>query len=674
MSINCGDNQSAQPQLRKLRAYAFDPSVSLVVDTVEINNLVYNVRWEDDLAPGPIGEYLEVIDYDPTVDIFWEPVDLDDRYILAEQGLSPSESNPKFHQQMVYAVAMVTIQNFEKALGREILWASRLLDGGDEYESYVGKLRIYPHALREANAYYSPLKKALLFGYFPARPANKAHQLPGSTVFTCLSHDIIAHEVTHAVLDGLRRNFNLPTNPDVLAFHEAFADMVALFQHFSYPDVLRHQIARTKGNLAEQNMLGELAQQFGIAIGRYGSLRDAIGSVNKETGKWEPKHPDPTTYQNTKQPHARGSIFVAAVFEAFLTVYKGRIKDLLRIASGGSGILPKGEIHPDLVNRMATEASKTASHLLNICIRAVDYCPPVDITFGDYLRAMITADCDIVEDDPHNYRLALINSFRRRGIFPEGIKTLGVEILNYPRPELSGRFEELFGIIVKYLRDFKERASYLSDPGRTKGEEFYQQGGGTVAYGDQELSTREKIYNLSRYYMSRLHGRLKQKFANTTEFEELTGVLFDNPEENSFEVMDLRIVNRVGPDGDQINQIVFNLVQRVSVIWNDDAQEWQFTGRSTKGSMKAIGGCTLIFDLDTLALKYAIKKSLLDPEKLAEGIRVPNKRYFDEQRNFEMVDLPHSFSELGRYFHNAANPDIGEPFSLLHSSTPDQNV
>ncbi len=30
--------------------------------------------------------------------------------------------------------------------------------------------------------------------------------------------------------------------------------------------------------------------------------------------------------------------------------------------------------------------------MLNTCIRALDYCPPVDITFGDYLRAIITAE------------------------------------------------------------------------------------------------------------------------------------------------------------------------------------------------------------------------------------------------------------------------------------------
>ena len=151
-----------KPQHRKLRGYAFDPSLSLLIDTVDINKITYKVIWEEPkedplhpdsktipLPPGPVGAYLEVIDYDPTVKQFYAPVDLNDPYLLASDGLTPSESNPQFHQQMVYAVAMTTIQNFEKGLGRPILWASRLLDT-NAYEEYVPRLRIYPHAMREA--------------------------------------------------------------------------------------------------------------------------------------------------------------------------------------------------------------------------------------------------------------------------------------------------------------------------------------------------------------------------------------------------------------------------------------------------------------------------------------------------------------------------------------------
>ena len=320
----------------------------------------------------------------------YAPVDLNHPYVLANDGLTPSESNPQFHQQFVYAASMLTIQHFEHALGRQILWAPRVFGKGSPeaasglYEEYVPRLRIYPHAVRIANAYYSPLKKAVLCGYFSATPKTAALQMPGSLVFSCLSHDIVAHEVTHAILDGVHRNYNRATNPDVLAFHEAFADIVALFQHFTFPEVLKHQIARTRGDLEKQSLLGELAQQVGVAIGGYGSLRDAIGSHDKQTGEWSLKDPKPTDYERTTEPHDRGSILVAAVFEAFLTIYKNRVKDLLRIATGGTGILPQGEIHPDLVNRLAGEASKTATHVLTMCVRALDFCPPVDITFGEY--------------------------------------------------------------------------------------------------------------------------------------------------------------------------------------------------------------------------------------------------------------------------------------------------
>ena len=105
---------------------------------------------------------------------------------------------------MVYAVAMKTIEFFERALGRVALWAPRFVkhqQNGEQTveEFYVRRLRIYPHALREANSYYSPEKKALLLGYFSASQSDPGENLPGGTVFCSLSHDIIAHETTHAL-------------------------------------------------------------------------------------------------------------------------------------------------------------------------------------------------------------------------------------------------------------------------------------------------------------------------------------------------------------------------------------------------------------------------------------------------------------------------------------------
>ncbi len=652
-----------QPPFRKLRGYAFDPLLSNQSATADINLVIYRVDWEL-LQPGPIGEYIEVVDYDPTIKKFYEPADLDHPYLLAQHGLAPSESNPQFHQQMVYAVAMTTIQNFEQALGRKVIWAPRRLTDRKKYQEYVQRLRIYPHALREANAYYTPQKKALLFGYFAATPANPSQQMPGSLVFTCLSHDIIAHETTHAILDGMHRFYNEPSNPDVLAFHEAFADIVALFQHFTFPEVLKRQIAETKGDLAAQNLLGKLAQEFGTGIGNYGSLRDAIGT--DESGKWEPKQPKVEDYLNTTEPHDRGSILVAAIFEAFINIYKNRAADLLRIASNGSGILPRGELHPDLVNRLAGEASKAAGHVLSMCVRALDYCPPVDLTFGEYLRAIITADTDLVADDSHKYRLILIEAFRRRGIYPQGIKTLSVESLRYPL-EPAANFENspLFRILADFLREYRNRIMYESN--------------------------REKIFNISCEFMGgkdvpgdlSLHKRISFKFDESADFERLTGLVFGRDWQRlgirtsgaygkgpSFSVENLRLVSRVGPDGNQINQIVFSLVQRAGVRLEDGKVVGYYVPHDNedppKDGMQIRGGCTLIFDLDTLKLKYAIAKPLLDLNTAPRQPRQLEAARIAKQAAYQNDGDLMAASEYSKLFGQSLNSLTNEPFALLH--------
>lgn len=711
-----------RPVYRKLRGYAFDPSLSVKMDTAAINDVVYKIRWEELLqddgktpSVGPVGEYVEVVDFDPTIGAngtLYAPVDLNHPYILANDGLTPSESNPQFHQQFVYAVSMLTIQHFEQALGRQILWAPRIFGKGNPeaasglYEEYVRRLRIYPHAVRIANAYYSPLKKAVLCGYFSATPKTAALQMPGSLVFSCLSHDIVTHEVTHAILDGIHRNYNRATNADVLAFHEAFSDIVALLQHFTFPEVLKHQIARTRGDLEKQSLLGELAQQVGVAMGEYGSLREAIGSHDKQTGEWSLKEPKPTDYERTTESHDRGSILVAAVFEAFLTIYKNRVKDLLRIATGGTGILPQGEIHPDLVNRLAGEASKTATHVLSMCVRALDFCPPVDITFGEYLRAVITADYEMVKDDPHHYRLAFIDAFRRRGIYPSEIRTLSEESLRY-RDEWGGLGKDtrmMMDIIRKFLIEYRNEVIYTKD--------------------------RREIYDITRKYVNGvkrsatekgikgLHERLWLKFDNSPEFEMLTGLVFNrnwrefgadesptNPSWASFQVLDLRIATRVGPNGNTVNHIIFGLVQRIGAVYGTreteveredgrierkkekfkhpyTSEDWQRAHSARqdgdpdddskgdappepRGGIEVRGGCTLIFDLDSATLKYAIPKRLITALPGSQK-RTLNWEWIDQVRKYQVEDLPRQMSLSLQAFASADHGQIDEPFAMLH--------
>lgn len=447
------------PTYRYLRGYALDPGFSTRLDTAGVNETIYRIPFEE-VGPGPTGEYIEVVDFDPASKCWYEPVDLTQDAIASQQGLAPSEGNPQFHQQFVYSVAMKTIRHFEQALGRQVVWAPRRLSGTPGRTSartpldrdYVEKLRIHPHAIRDANAFYDSDRVALLFGYFDAAHQSTGANFPGGLVFTCLSPDVVAHETTHAILDSIHHRYIEDTNPDVAAFHEGFADIVALLQRFTFDALVEDQLFRSEGRLDRYTIFGELATQFGEALeGNRGALRSMIGRFDPEKNEWVPLVPSPADYTENTEAHDLGAVLVAAIFDAFQRIYTFRTRDLFRIASNGTGEMPKGSISRDLVVRLAREAREIAEHLLHICIRALDYCPPVDINFGNYLRALITADLDIAPEDEGGYRVALIEAFRARGIFPHSINTFSVESLQWDRPTFTEQEQNTLALIAKRL-------------------------------------------------------------------------------------------------------------------------------------------------------------------------------------------------------------------------------
>ena len=251
------ERRKGDPIYRKLQIYTVDPSTPRLEGAVALVDVPYE--------PGPVGNLFCVQDYDADRQALYRRADLDDKGVLLRSGYAPSQSDPRFHQQMVYAVCSNVYAGFRKALGRQLTWRPG-----------TKRLVVQPHARDERNAYYDEEAGALSFGYFKADPNSSDTTLPGGYVFTCLSHDIIAHEVTHALLDGLRAQFARPTGPDVPAFHEAFADLIALFQRFSYTEVVRNAIRREQGDISKANYLSDLARQFGHTTGNKRALRSAI--------------------------------------------------------------------------------------------------------------------------------------------------------------------------------------------------------------------------------------------------------------------------------------------------------------------------------------------------------------------------------------------------------------
>lgn len=676
------------PPTRKLRVYAYDPQASRSRITAAENIATIALPWaeagpdEQITGPGPCNGYIEVIDHDPVARVFYRPLDLDDPLVIADGGVTPSEGNPQFHQQMAFAVVMRTIKLFERALGRPVRWRGKWDEAERRYVP-VDRLRVYPHALREPNAFYSIDKTALMFGCFQASKSDPGHNMPGGAIFTVLSHDIIVHETTHAILDGLHRRFSEPTHPDTLAFHEAMADTVALLSRLTLPEVVAAEIRRSKGSLAGSSLLSQIGRQVGEATGRGSALRDAFDLIGPN------RAPDPTLLASTTQPHRRGAILVAAVFEALIEIYDIRTADLLRIANVDPNLQRRNALHPDLVERLTREAVKSADHVLRMCIRALDYMPPVDPRFGDFLRALVTADADLVPDDRLNYRLCVIEAFRRRGIFPEGCSSMAPDALVWQPPQ-SGlvQVETLLepeaglDLAVKFFR-----------PGQAGAGATRPLTPAETAQEHRRLNTETEEANrrlVHQWLLTSEAGRYPDGEARDDAWARELGIFFKlsntpggddwcspagesdgNPDKGPgttagpglpgpmtllplarasgrgqptlygsvplVEVHSVRMTRRTGPDGQELPQLVISVTQRRRAYWDLEVQTEQDSfdpglprdradpNHRVKALPEAVepdfwfrGGATLIIDLRSGKIRYVIRKRIDDDRRLNE--------------------------------------------------------
>ena len=506
----------ADPRWRPLRIFSVDPAHPRSLGAVTTVQIPY-----EPLAPGPSGALFVVDAHDAVHDIDYAPVDLESPAALLHGGVAPSDGDPKFHQQMVYAVASAVYQTFHDALGRAPGFAVPPgLDGRT-------RLRLRPHGAAGLDAWYDRVRGEIVFGYVPT---------PTGYVFTCLSHDVVAHEVTHALVDGLRSHLSVATNPDVPAFHEALADLVALFHRLTCDELLQATMRDAGAQLRDCTVLTTIARQVAEAS-RRPALRAAI----------EPRDVAPRQYDPSLDAHALGGVMVAAVFDAFVTVHDRRSARHVRLATGGTGVLPPGTPPHDLVVALATEAVDLARQFLSMCIRAIDYCPPVDLELGEFLRAVITADRDLVPDDRWDYREAWIQAFKRRGIRPPGVATMSQDTLAWSPADVA-----LPHLAIK---------------------------------GDDDADR-----------LAREIGRL----VASQEHRAALGLMADRPGDGdvlpvAVVIESVRAVRRVGPDGQVLTDVVAEIVQHARVA------------RAPGGVL--FGGSTVIAGADG-RVRYVIRKSL----------------------------------------------------------------
>ena len=408
---------------RKLTIIAQDPSV-------KVNGKILRTEVEipaEELQPGPWGYRVQVVDYDSSTETLYKPLEyppLDGANGDPFKRASDARllSDPNFHAQNAYAIVMRILARFEFALGRRVSW-----------NLYGHQIKVAPHAFAEANAFYSENDEALMFGYFPGR---------NGMVYTCLSHDIVAHETTHALLDGLRDRYTDPSSPEQAGFHEGFGDIVALLSVFSLPKVVETLIdlgppRRNPDRIAEEFLTLEALRKsmlLGLAKEMGQELSAVRGAVLRRSVELEPSR-DHIKEKEFEEPHRRGEILVAAVLNAFLSVWVKRLEAL--ITPGG---LDRG--------RVVEEGANIAEYLLTMVIRALDYAPPVNLEFCDFLSAVLTSDREInPNDSKYKFRETLLKSFLSYGIKPKSAGTASDPgIWPAPKGNISNeriRFESL---------------------------------------------------------------------------------------------------------------------------------------------------------------------------------------------------------------------------------------
>lgn len=362
--------------------YFKDPAVAKTDAEIAFDDQ-FTTPWEPGLRDGPTSARFAVVDYDATSNTLTPPATWDrEQNCYRAPDSTPLDRDAialfQFHQLSVWARIQNTLDYFEGGfgLGRRITWA---FDGN--------RLIVLPHAGYGENAYYDRASKSLQFYYF--------NGLNG-TVYTCLSSDIVNHEFGHAVLDGLRPYYYESVNGETAAFHEFLGDLTAILMAFRNNAFRRHVLEKCKGDLNNDTLLANLAQEFGEAVTGEAYLRSALNKKSMQD------------LADNLEPHALSEVLTGAMFDLLKGIYaKQRESDREEHATGRKKM-------SDLAALAAT-----VPRMQTMAIQPLDLLPPCSVTFRDYALAVLRTEQVANPTDPKGYRALMLDIFFRRGILSE---------------------------------------------------------------------------------------------------------------------------------------------------------------------------------------------------------------------------------------------------------------
>jgi hypothetical protein len=271
----------------------------------------------------------------------------------AEEGIY----GRSFQQVNAFATVLRTMYMYEEAdaLGRRLTWAFG-----------APQLLVVPRAGEMPNAFYERESHSLQLFYI-----SKGDK---PTVYSCLSRDIIAHETAHAILDGIAPDLYNSLTPQSLALHEAIADLTALLMSFRSSKLRQAVLKATNGSIADSSAFSTVAPEFGQARDATGAARYLRSLLNDKTLDREDKSLDENGVPNRViryEPHSLSEALSGALYTVMVKIHGSLATDY---SASGKALFVGGERFKRMI------------------LRALDYLPPGEVSFGDYGRAILAAD------------------------------------------------------------------------------------------------------------------------------------------------------------------------------------------------------------------------------------------------------------------------------------------
>ena len=288
--------------------------------------------------------------------------------VFGDLLVDPATQAEAFDAVHTFAIVRMTLTMYERGMaGATLPWQWN--SGGN-----AKPLTVFPRAGVTQNAFYSRNEKALKFFFFNTGT-------PPTQVFTCRSLDIVAHETGHAILDALKPGWLLASNPPQTGgLHESFGDLTAIFLALNQLDQCEALIAQTKADLHAKNFLSDLAEQFGLALGRPNGLRNADNNLKlSEVGT---------------EVHAISQVFTGGMFDV--------LADLFAL-----------ERDPDTKDDAAV-LHDVAGYLASVLIRGLRAAPNTAATYAHVVNKML--GIVVADGKPPAYRQALVNAFSAREV------------------------------------------------------------------------------------------------------------------------------------------------------------------------------------------------------------------------------------------------------------------